>query len=105
VRTTVEVPPGYLVVDVRVGYAMGAGAFAGEVRVADLRGHRKAALVVLGRRNAQEGADRGDEVADLFMDAHAAPAGRRPFLSIHASVADSADHVAVRALRLELYRG
>ncbi len=102
VRTTVEVPPGYLVVDVRVGYATAAGAFVGELRVADLQGDRKSALVVLDRGNAHEG---GDDVANRFTDAGAAPTGQRTFISIAASVADSADHVAVRGLRLQLYRG
>ena len=99
VRTTVEVPPGYLVVDVRVGYATAAGSFVGELRVVDLGAHRKSALLLLERRPA--GDERG---APLFVDAPTAPTGKRTFLSIRASVTDRADHVAVRGLRLRLAR-
>ncbi len=99
VGATVEVPPGYLVVDVRVGYATAAGGFVGELRVVDLAGHRKSALLVLERRPA------GDQTAEtVFMDAPTAPTGKRTYLSIRAAVADHADHVAVRALRLSLTR-
>lgn len=97
--TTVEVPPGYLVVDVRVGYATAAGGFVGELRVVDLAGHRKSALLVLDRRPA------GDETAEtVFVDAATAPTGKRTYLSIRAAVADRADHVAVHVLRLSLTR-
>ena len=95
VGAIVEVPPGYLVVDVRVGYAMAAGGFVGELRVVDLGGHRKSALLVLERRHA------GDEpAAEILVDAKTAPSGKRTLLSIRASVADRADHVVVRGLRL-----
>ena len=99
VGATVEVPPGYLVVDVRVGYAAAAGAFVGELRIVDLAGHRKSALLLLERRRP------GDESApNLFVDAPTAPVGKRTFLSIRAAVADRADHVAVHGLRLGLTR-
>jgi hypothetical protein len=100
VGATVEVPPGYLVVDVRVGYATAAGGFVGELRIVDLRGHRKSALLLLERRPAPD-----DPAASLFVDASRAPAGKRTFLSIRASVPDRAEHVAVRSLTLCLTRG
>jgi hypothetical protein len=94
VGAMVEVPAGYLVVDVRVGYATAAGGFVGELRIVDLGGHRKSALLLLERRQA------GDESAErLFVDAPTAPTGKRTYLSIRASV-DRANHVAVRGLRL-----
>jgi hypothetical protein len=99
VGATVEVPPGYLVVDVRVGYATAAGGFVGELRVVDLAGHGKSALLLLERREA------GDEPAEtVFVDAPTAPTGKRTYLAIRASVADHTDHVAVRGLRLSLTR-
>ena len=99
VGAAVEVPPGYLVVDVRVGYATAAGSFVGELRVVDLEGHRKSALLLLERRRG------GDESgAPLFVDAPTAPTGKRTFLSIRALVADRADHVSVRGVRLRLAR-
>ena len=99
VGAVVEVPPGYLVVDVRVGYATAAGGFVGELRVVDLGGHRKSALLVLERRRA------GDEAAaSLFVDAPTGPIGKRTFLSIRATVGDRADHVALRGLNLCLTR-
>ncbi len=95
VGAMVEVPPGYLVVDVRVGYATAAGGFVGELRVVDLVGHRKSALLLLERRHT------GDESGQsLFVDPPTAPTGKRTYLSIRASVADRAGHVAVRGLRL-----
>ncbi len=100
VGATVEVPPGYLVVDVRVGYATAAAGFVGELRVVDLRGHRKSALLLLERRHSAD-----DAAASVFMDAATAPTGKRTFLAIRASVAEGADHVAVRGLRLCLSRG
>jgi hypothetical protein len=103
VRTTVEVPPGYLVVDVRVGYATAAGAFVSELRLSDLGGHRKSALVVLERRGGDD-EGRRDDAATLFMEPMTVPTGQRTFLSVQASVADSAGHVAVRGLRLHLTR-
>lgn len=99
VGATVEVPPGYLVVDVRVGYAVAAGGFAGELRVVDRCGHRKSALLFLERRPA------GDEAPErVFVDAPTAHPGKPTLLSIRASVAELADHVAVRGLRLSLSR-
>ena len=95
VGAMVEVPPGYLVVDVRVGYATAAGGFVGELRIVDLGGHRKSALLLLERRQA------GDEsAAEVFVDAETAPTGKRTFLSIRASVADRTDHAEVSGLRL-----
>jgi hypothetical protein len=98
VGATVEVPPGHLVVDVRVGYALAAGGFAGALRFVDLGGHRKSALLLLEPA--------GDEAADsAFVDTPATPPGKRTFLSIRASVAERANQVAVRDLRLCLSRG
>ena len=97
VGATVEVPPGYLVVDVRVGYATAAGGLVGELRMVDVGGHRKSALLLLEPGRA------GDEsAAGIFVDAKTAPTGKRTFLSIRASVADHAEQVAVRGLRLSL---
>ena len=99
VGATVEVPPGFLVVDVRVGYGTAAGSFVGELHIVDLAGRRKSALLLLERRQA------GTEPAPSgFVDAPTAPAGKRTFLSIRATVADRSDHVAVRGLGLCLTR-
>jgi hypothetical protein len=100
VGAMVEVPPGYLVVDLRVGYAAAARGFVSELRIVDLEGHRKSALLLLERSQA------GDESAPgIFVDAKTAPTGKRTFLSVRASVADRADHVSLRALRLCLTQG
>lgn len=99
VGATVEVPPGFLVVDVRIGYATAAGAFVGELRFVDLEGQRTSALLLLERSPA------GDEPAEsLFVAAPTTPTGERSFLSVRASVTDSAEHVAVRRLQLCLTR-
>ena len=99
VGAKVEIPPGYLVVDVRVGYATAAEGFVCQLRVVDLAGHRKAALFFLGQEQA------GDEPAEnLFADERAAPAERQTFLSVRMAVARSVDHVALRGLSLSLTR-
>ena len=98
VGARVEVPPGHLVTDVRVGYALAARGFAGALRFVDLSGQRRSALLLLEPA--------GDEAADsAFVDAPVNPHGTRTFLSIRASVAERADQVAVRGLRLCLSHG
>ena len=107
VGTTVEVPPGYLVVDVRVGYATAAGTFVGELRIVDLEGARKSALVMLegrGGSDRDEPGGRSDGPPPVFFDARTAPAGERTLLTVRASVTDDTDHVAVRGLRVHLTR-
>ncbi|HWC10922.1 MAG TPA: hypothetical protein VG455_06830 [Acidimicrobiales bacterium] len=106
VGATVEVPTGYLVVDVRVGYATAAQSFVGELRVADLGGSPKSALVALERKDEdhQSEAERGDEVATVFVDGGTVVSSPRTCLSIRASVVDGTDHVAVRGLSLQLTR-
>ena len=107
VGATVEVPTGYLVVDVRVGYATAARSFVGELRVADLGGSRKSALVALERKDEDhlsEAERGGDEAATVFVDSGTVVSGPRTCLSIRASVADGTDHVAVRGLSLQLTR-
>lgn len=105
VSATVEVPCGYLVVDVRVGYGAAAAAFLAEVRVVDLRGHRKSALAFLERAHDCDPARRDDDATTVFVDASAAPPWRRAFVCVQATVVDYADHVAVRDLLAHLMRG
>ncbi len=106
VGTTVEMPAGYLLIDVRVGYATAAGAWAAEVRVADLSAHRKSALVLLERRDGGGGdqGSPGGDPATVFVDARPNPPGERTFLCVEAAVADGVDGVAVRGLSVDLVR-
>ncbi len=99
---TIEVPSGYLVVDVRVGYGATTGAFVSEIRFVDIDGHRKSSVVMLEPRLGPQLDPFGGTA--LFVDAPTVPPGPRTFVSIAVSVTDRSDHVEVRNLRVHLTR-
>ncbi len=99
---TIEVPSGYLVVDVRIGYGATTGAVVSQIRFVDIGGHRKSSVVMLEPRLGPQ-LDPPIGTA-LFVDAPTAPPGRRTFVSIAASMTDGCEHVAVRNLRVHLTR-
>jgi hypothetical protein len=96
-RAAAEVPAGYVVTDVRVGFGIASRTFVAQIHLAPVAGPAKTAVVVLG--DDPEGSDLGP----LFVDsatAAAHPAKRPTLLCLRLDAAGTADRVVVGGLTL-----
>jgi hypothetical protein len=94
--TVAEVPPGYVVTDVRVGLGTGSETFVGEITLAPINGLATTAVVLLA--DDPEGTDLGP----LFVDSAPAadPAWRPTLLCLRLDVARTDGRVVLGGLRL-----
>lgn len=100
VHMAVEVPPGYMVAGVRVGYELSSsGSFISQIRLAQVQDPPKTAMVLLD--------DPSDHTAVGPVDVDSAatsidPAAGPLLLSLRTNFGDTADKIVVRSLGLHL---
>jgi hypothetical protein len=100
VHMAIEVPPGYVVNGVRVGYELtNSASFISQIRLAQVQDPPKSALVLL-----DDGTDQTDvgpkdvDSASTSIDAAAGPL----LLSLRVNFGSTADRIVVRSLGLHL---
>jgi hypothetical protein len=100
VHMAVEVPPGYMIEGVRVGYELtSSDSFISQIRLAQVQDPPKSAIVLL-----DDGTDHTD-IGPTDVDSEPTsidPAAGALLLSLRTNFGDTADKIVVRALGLHL---